>query len=496
MRRNVPSLTRALLSAASVASLLSGCTVGPDFERPAAPTDQSYDGTPLAGRTGHADVHGGETQNFAVGGDIPGEWWSLFRSPQLDTLVRQALIANPDLKAADATLRQAQELAIAQGGALFPSVDAGLNQQREKIAASQTGIPGYAPIYNLTTAQVTVSYTIDVFGGVRRGIESSEAAAEYQRWQREAQVLTLTSNIVNAALQEASLRAQIVATQQIIDAETHQLDVINRQFNLGGASKNDILSQQALLAQNRAALPGLQRQLQQQRNLLATLAGNSPAQGVAGEFDLEKLTLPTELPLSLPAKLVEQRPDVQAASATLHQASANVGVAIANQWPKLTLSADIGSAAIDGAKFFTAGSEFWSIGAGVTQPIFHGGTLEHQTNAAKAAFDAAAAQYQSTVLNALRNVADTLRALQSDADTLARQLDAENAAAGSLALAKQRYEFGAISYLTLLDAERTEAQTHISLVQAQAARFADTAALLQALGGGWWNRPDMTPKGA
>jgi len=496
MRRNVPSFPRTLLSAASVAALLSGCTVGPDFERPAAPTDQSYDSAPLAGRTDHAEMHGGETQTFAVGADIPGEWWTLFRSPELDQLVRQSLASNPDLKAADATLRQAQELAAAQRGGEYPSVDASFNQQRERLSAAQTGIPGYAPIYNLSTGTLSVSYTLDAFGGIARGIEATDAAADYQRWQREAQVLTLTSNIVTAALQEASLRAQIAATQQIIDAETHQLDVINRQFTLGGASKNDILSQQSLLALARATLPGLQHQLVTQRHLLATLAGNSPAQGVVGEFDLEKLTLPTEIPLSLPSKLVEQRPDVQAASATLHQASAKVGVAIANQFPQLTLSADIGSAAIDGAKFFTSGAEFWSIGAGVTQPIFHGGTLEHQRKAAEAALDASAAQYQSTVLNALRNVADTLHALRTDADTLARQLEAENAAAGSLSLAKQRYDYGAISYLTLLDAERTEAQTHISLIQAQAARYADTAALLQALGGGWWNRPDMTPKGA
>lgn len=496
MRRKSPLSSRALLGAASVAALLSGCTLGPDFERPAAPTDQAYDSAAMPNSTVQADMHGGDAQHFAVGADIPGEWWTLFRSPALDALVRQALDANPDLKAADATLRQARELAAAQGGALLPSVDASFNQQRERIAGAQTGIPGYSPIYNLTTAQVSVSYELDVFGGVRRTIEASEAAAEYQRWQREAQVLTLTSNIVTAALQEASLRAQIAATQQIIDDEARQLDVINRQFTLGGASKNDILSQQALLAQARATLPGLQKQLQLQRHLLATLAGNTPGQGVAAEFDLEKLTLPAELPLSLPAKLVEQRPDVQAATATLHQASANVGVAIANQWPKLTLSADIGSAAIDGAKFFTEGAEFWSLGAGVTQPIFHGETLSHQRAAAEAALEATAAQYQSTVLNALRNVADTLRALQSDAETLARQLEAEDAAAGSLTLARERYQIGAISYLTLLDAERTEAQTHISLIQAQAARYSDTAALLQALGGGWWNRPDMTSKGA
>jgi len=496
MHRNFPRSPRALLGAASVAALLSGCTVGPDFERPAAPADQAYDNAAMPGTTAKADVHGGEAQHLAVGADIPGEWWSLFRSPALDQLIRQALAANPDLKAADATLRQAQELAAADRGALFPSVDASANGQREKIAASQTGIPGYAPVYNLANASVSVSYTVDVFGGVQRTIEASDAAADYQRWQREAQVLTLTSNIVTTAVQEASLRAQIGATHEIIDAEAHQLDVINRQFTLGGASKNDILSQQALLAQARATLPALEKQLAQQRHLLATLAGNTPAQGAAAEFELEKLTLPTELPLSLPAKLVEQRPDVQAASASLHQASAKVGVAIANQWPQITLSADIGSAAINGAKFFTDSTNFWSFGAGVTQPIFEGGKLEHQRAAAEAAFDASAAQYQSTVLNALRNVADTLRALQSDADTLARQLEAENAAAGSLTLARQRYDVGAISYLQLLDAERTEAQTHISLIQAQAARFADTAALLQALGGGWWNRPDMTPKGA
>jgi len=495
MRRKSPRSPRALLGAASVVALLSGCAVGPDFERPAAPADQSYDSVPTPGTTAKAEMHGGEAQHLSSGTDIPGEWWSLFRSPVLDQLIRQALAANPDLKAADATLRQAQELAAADRGGLLPSVDASLGQQRERVSAAQTGT-GFSPIYNLTNASVSVSYTVDVFGGVQRTIEASEAAADYQRWQREAQVLTLTSNIVTTAVQEASLRAQIQATREIIDAEAHQLDVINRQFTLGGASKNDILSQQALLAQARATLPGLEKQLAQQHHLLATLAGNTPAQGVAADFELDKLTLPTELPLSLPAKLVEQRPDVQAASASLHQASAKVGVAIANQWPKLTLSADVGQAAIDGTRFFTDASNFWSIGAGITQPIFHGETLGHQRAAAEAAFDASAAQYQSTVLNALRNVADTLRALQSDADTLARQLDAENAAAGSLTLARQRYDIGAISYVQLLDIERTEAQTRISLIQAQAARFADTAALLQALGGGWWNRPDMTPKGA
>jgi len=496
MRRIHLPPSRAFLTAASLAALLTGCTVGPDFERPTAPSDQSYDSAATPPVTSNSDVHGGEAQRFAVGADVPGEWWTLFRSPALDQLVRQALAANPDLKAADAALRQAQELAAADRGGLLPSVDASAGQTRQRVSSAQSGVPGYAPIYNLTNASVSVSYNVDVFGGIRRTIEASDAAADFQRWQREAQVLTLTANIVTTALQEASLRAQIAATRDIIDAEARQLEVINRQFTLGGASKTDILSQETLLAQNRATLPALERQLQQQRHLLATLAGNTPAQGVSAEFSLDTLTLPTELPLTIPAKLVEQRPDIQAAEASLHQASARVGVAVANQWPQLTLSADIGQAAIDGAKFFTAGSNFWSFGAGLTAPIFHGGTLEHQRAAAEAGFDEAAAQYASTVLNALRNVADTLRALQADADVLARQLEAEKSAAGSLALARQRYDYGAISYLTLLDAQRTEAQTRINLIQAQVARYADTAALLQALGGGWWNRPDMTPKGA
>ena len=494
--RRIPHSSRAFLTAASLAALLTGCAVGPDFERPAAPADQTYDSAVLPGSTDKADMHGGEAQTFAVGADVPGEWWTLFRSPALDQLIRQALANNPDIKAADAALRQAQELALADRGGLFPQIDASASQTREKVSAGQTGIAGYSPIYNLTNASVNVSYNVDVFGGVQRQIEASDAAAENQRWQREAAVLSLTANIVTTALQEASIRAQIKATQQIIDAEQHQLDVTRRQFELGGASKQDVLAQESLLAQSKASLPGLQKSLQLQRHLLATLVGNSPSHDVVAQFDLETLTLPTELPVSVPAKLVEQRPDVQAANATLHQASAKVGVAIANQWPQITLSAGAGGTAFDAGQLFANPYRFWSIGAGITQPIFHGGTLEHQRKAAEAALDAAGAQYQSTVLSALRNVADSLRALQFDAEALARQLDAEKAAAGSLDIAKQRYKFGAISYVTLLDAERTESQAHILLVQAQAARYADTAALLQALGGGWWNRPDTTPKGA
>jgi NodT family efflux transporter outer membrane factor (OMF) lipoprotein len=290
------------------------------------------------------------------------------------------------------------------------------------------------------------------------------------------------------------LRAQIRATREIIDAEAEQLQVVQNQFVLGGAAKTDVLAQQSLLAQSRATLPGLEKQFEQQRHLLATLAGRAPSQGAAGEFDLDTLTLPAELPVSLPARLAEQRPDIQAAAATLHQASAEVGVAVANQWPQLTLTASYGTASNTVGQMFSPGAAMWSLGAGITQPIFEGGALGHKRAAAEAAFDGARAQYESTVLTALRNVADSLRALQSDADTLAQQLAYERSAADSLALAKERFAVGAISHLTLLDAQRTEAQARIGLVQARAARLADTAALFQALGGGWWNRPDTAPQ--
>jgi NodT family efflux transporter outer membrane factor (OMF) lipoprotein len=345
-------------------------------------------------------------------------------------------------------------------------------------------------LYNVTSASLSVSYNVDLFGGTRRAIEAADADASYERWQREASILSLTSNIVVAALQEASLRGQIDATRQIIATEAQQLAAIDRQFALGGAARSDILSQRSLLAQSRATLPPLEKQLQQQRNLLAAYAGRSPGDLLEAQFDLDSLSLPEDLPVSLPAKLVQQRPDILAAAATLHYASAEVGVAAANQWPQLTLTADWGSAAAQAGQLFSAGSAAWGLAASVTQPIFQGGALGHRRAAAEAAFDQARAQYQSTVLGALRNVADALRALESDAEALQQQRAYATAAANSLALLRQRYAAGAVSHVALLDAERTDAQARIALIQAQAARLSDTAALYQALGGGWWNRPD------
>ncbi len=475
----------------AVALLLAGCAVGPDFQRPAAPEQSGYTPQPVAPIAATGNLAGGGGQRFAVGRDIPGQWWELFRSPALDSLVRQALAANPDLEAAQAALRQAKELALAQGGVLYPAVDAGFSAARERPSAASTGFQGPAPIFSLANASVSVSYAVDLFGGNLRAIESAEAQAELQRYQLEAAYLSLSANLVTAAVQEASLRAQIATTNEILEAERRQLEVVRRQFELGGAAKSDVLAQEATLAQTRATLPALGKQLALLRNQLTALAGRFPAQQIEQSFDLSGLTLPDQLPLSLPSQLVEQRPDLRAAEALLHQASADLGVATANQFPQLTLSAGWGSAANGVGALFSSGTGLWNLGLGLTQPVFHGGELLHRRKAAEAALDKAAAQYRSAVLTAFRSVADALSALQSDTEALAAQLAAERSAADSLALSRQQYALGAVSYLTLLNAERTHEQTRIGLVQAQAARYADTAALFQALGGGWWNRSDV-----
>jgi NodT family efflux transporter outer membrane factor (OMF) lipoprotein len=480
----------ALAGGVAISALLTGCAVGPDFLKPAPPETATYTPEATLPPTTASSVAAGEAQRFVQDQDIPGQWWTLFHSEALNALIDQALKTNPDLQAAQAALRQTQETALAARGPLFPSIDAQYNVTRQKISGASFGQSGLNPIFTLSTAQVSVSYLVDIWGATRRQIESAEAQAEAQRYQLEATYLTLTSNVVTAAVQEASLRAQIVATEDIISAETQQLNLLQRQFDLGGASKAAVLAQAATLAQAKAGLPVLQKQLAQQRNLLAVLAGRFPSDQPSQRFELASMQLPQDLPLSLPSKLVEQRPDIQAAEAAMHSASAQVGVATANLLPQLNLTGAFGvsGTGVD----FNPSTGIWSIGAGLVQPIFRGGTLIHEKRAAVAAYDQTAAQYRGTVLVAFQNVADALRALQSDADALNAQLAAEQAAADSLDLSERQFQLGAISYTSLLDAERTLLQARVSLVQAQAARFADTAALFQALGGGWWNRTDVT----
>jgi len=482
-------LLKIAIVATCAVTALSGCAVGPDFRKPDAPGTKSYTAAPMPAKTAAAPVPGGEEQRFVSAQDISEQWWTLYRSAELDQLICLALKDNPTLAAAQATLRQAQENLNAGYGAFFPSVDAVASVSRQKVSGITAGQPNASispfTVYN---ASVNVSYAVDLFGGTRRELEALQAQVDYQRFQLEAAYLTLTSNVVTTAVKEASLRAQISSYTDIIGAQEKQLKVVEDQFRLGGVSLPDVLAQKAQLAQTRAILPPLERDLSRTGNQLAVLTGRLPSEAKLPDFDLEGLKLPQELPVSLPSGLVRQRPDIRASEEVLHAACAQIGVATANLYPQVTISGSAGSLATKTGDLFSGGTGIWDIGAGLLQPVFHGGELTARRHAAIAAYDAASAQYRETVLQAFQNVADVLRALDSDAQALKAQADAETAARDALDITRRQFSLGAVSYLTLLNAERTYQQARIGLIQAQAARYADTAALFQALGGGWWNR--------
>jgi NodT family efflux transporter outer membrane factor (OMF) lipoprotein len=485
------SATRSLSLAA--AAFLAGCAVGPDFATPPAPSASSYTTPPLPDTTAAAEVAGGQAQRFVRDLDIPGQWWTLFRSPELSALVEEAIAANPNLQAAQAALRVARENLYAQQGAYFPSVEANFTPSRTKTATGSvapTAATGGAYL-TLYTAQVSVSYMLDVFGLNYRTVESLAAQAESQRFEIEATYLTLTSNLVAAVVQEASLRGQIAATEDIIRIERDLVALFRRQLTLGQIAEVDVVAQEAALAQAEASLPPLQKELALERDLLTALLGRFSSEQPAQTFELASLHLPEELPLSLPAKLVEQRPDVRQAEANLHSASALVGVAVASRLPNVLLTANDGGSATQISRLGAPGTGFWTIAASLTQPLFDGGTLLHKERAARAALDEAAAQYRAAVISASQNVADSLHALQIDAEALKAALHAERAAADTLTIAQSQLRLGAASYLTLLIAEQAYETARIALVQGQANRYADTAALFQALGGGWWNRSDV-----
>jgi NodT family efflux transporter outer membrane factor (OMF) lipoprotein len=478
-----------VLVRAAALALLAGCGVGPDFHRPEAPTGARYTREPLPPQTASADVPGGEEQRFVLNQDIPGRWWTLFQSPALSALVEHALKANPTIQAAEAALRQARELVAAGQGAYYPTVQAGVAPSIQKASATLSPpLSTSALKYQLYTAQLTVGYTPDVFGGNRRLVESLGAQAEVQQFQLEAAALTLSSNVVAAAVQEASLRAQIAATKEIVDVATRSVELLRRQFQAGAVGRLDLAAQEAALAQVEQTLPPLNKQLEQTRNLLAALAGGFPADAPPQPFELASLRLPIELPVSLPSKLIEQRPDVRAGEAQLHAASAQIGVAVAHRLPQFAINASTGDIATHLSQMFTPGTAFWSLAAPVVQTIFDGGTLLHQQRAAEAAFDQAEAQYRSTVLVAFQNVADTLYSLKADAETLKAAVASERAAKVTLDITQKQLQLGAVNYLAVLSSQQAYQQALTTRVQAQAARLTDTAALFQALGGGWWNR--------
>jgi NodT family efflux transporter outer membrane factor (OMF) lipoprotein len=481
--------------AISAAGWLAACTVGPDFTRPAAPDVDGYTPEKLAYQTASTGTGDGAPQRFVTEVDIPGQWWTLFRSPELNSLIEASLKQNADLQAAQAALKAAYENVYAQTGAYFPDVTGSFYGSRNKTATGALS-PASAsgnPYYTLWSPQLAISYTPDVFGLDRRTLESEQALADQQRFQLEATYLTLTSNVVAGAILEASLRGQIAATEQAIHTQRDLLGILRKQFDLGQIAMADVVTQEAALAQSEQSLPPLQKQLAQQRDLLTALAGRFPSQEIAETFTLDALKLPQDLPLSVPSKLVEQRPDVRMAEENMHSASALVGVAVANRLPQFPITGNIGSAANRLSNLFSPATGFWTIMAGITAPLFDGGALLHKERAARATLEQAAAQYRSTVISALQNVADSLRALQADADALTAAVAAERAASRSLEITRRQLQLGAISYPQVLNAEQLYAQALVTLVQARAARFADTGALFQALGGGWWNREDPAP---
>jgi NodT family efflux transporter outer membrane factor (OMF) lipoprotein len=487
------SLSRALLLA-SVA-IVAGCTSGPDFKQPDKPKEQGYTPESLVPQTAAAPgAEGGAAQNFTEGRDIPGDWWTLFRSQELSSLVSEALKANPDLDAAQAALRQANETLYAQQAGLFPSLTANGSGTQSKANGATFGQTSTPFVYGVTAASLNVAYSPDIFGGTRRQVESQVAQVDVQRFALEATYLTLSSNVVVAAVNLASLRGQIAATEQVIKLQTDSVNLVQTQFNLGGASQTDVLAQQANLRATQALLPPLQKQLAIQRNQLMTLLGRSPTDDAGQGLQLASFHLPEELPLSLPSQLVDQRPDVRSAEAQLRAASANIGVAVAAQLPQFNITGSLGYASGGLATLLIPGSQVWSIGLSIAQTLFDAGKLEHTKKAAVAAYDKAAAQYRSTVLSAFQDVANALRSIQADADGLRTAVAAEQTAAASLNLVQQQYQLGAVNYLNLLSAQQTFQNASINRVRAQAARYSDTAALFQALGGGWWNRIDPKPE--
>lgn len=475
----------AALTAVVLAGLLAGCAAGPDFKRPPAPDVASYTVAPLPAQTASAPTALGEAQHFSADAGMSAQWWRDLGSSRLDALIERAFQASPTLASSKAILRQAQETYAAQAGStLYPHVDGGTGVQRQRLNPGTLGQAGAAREFSLYSATIGVHYQLDLAGGNRRALEALAARAEYRRFEMEGARLTLAANIVTTAITQARLAAQIQSTEAVLRAQDEQLQLTRERERLGHAAPGEVLALQTQVEQTRAGVPLLRKQLQQNEHLLAVLAGRAPGAGGLPAFTLEEFSLPSDLPLVLPSELVRRRPDIQAAEALLHSANAEYGVAVAKLYPQLNISASLGSQALSTGALFGAGSAVWSLIGQLTQPLFNPG-LPAEKRASLAAFDAAAANYQSVVLEALRNVADVLRALDNDAQALAALASADAAAQGSLESVQRQYALGAASYIQLLTAQQQAQQNRISLLAAQAQRLIDSAALYQAMGGGF-----------
>ena len=476
---------RALPLSMVVGALLgAGCTVGPDFRTPEAPAVDRYVSGP------QPDVIG--TVRLVPERDIPAEWWSVFGSADIDALVRRALAASPTLDQARARLVEAQELRTARAGATqYPQLDANASAVRQRIDPATFGFP-QAPNpgpFNVYTIGADVSYTFDLFGGTRRELEGLAADVDYQGYELEAARLSLATNVVLTAIRQAALAAQIESTAAILAAQRRQLGIVEQRHDLGGVAWLDVQNQRALVAQTEAVLAPLRAQWAQAGHLLAVYTGDPPAAASIPAIRLADLQLPAELPLRVPSELVRQRPDIRANEALLHKASANVGVATADLYPKLTISGGFSTSQLRVSDLFGNGINIWNIGANLLQPLFHGGELQARKRAAIAAFDQAAAAYRLSVLQGLQNVADVLRSLEADEAAFTARSEQAARAEEAYQITVGRFNAGGVSQLDLIDAERQRLQAESDRLQAQAGRYSDAAALFQALGGGWAAAP-------
>ncbi|CAB3681198.1 efflux transporter outer membrane subunit [Trinickia soli] len=481
MARAVAPTARAVLAAWLAAALaaLAGCAVGPDFARPSRPAVTDYVAQPAVLPTaGPTDVG----QHLQWGANLDQHWWTAFHSSDLDDTVSRAIAGSPTLDTARATLAQAQQAILIARGGLYPQIDAGASAQRDRARGARGGDAGLATT-NLLTVGPTVSYTLDLFGGTRRAIEAQTATADYQRYQLAAAYLTLTGNTVTQALTAASAREQLRAVQDIIALDKRNVELVSIEREVGKAALSDVLAARSQLAADLALSPALAQQLSAADHALAVLVGQTPAQWQAPPFDFSMLTLPADIPIALPSVWLEQRPDIKAAEAQLHAASAAIGVATAQLYPHVTLSAAWTQAAASMGPLFQSSNGLWTVAAALTAPLFHGGALTAQKQAAVDAFDAQLGIYRQTVLQAFGQVADTLRALEHDADELAAQRAALDAAQTSLSLLQESYRVGTASLVDLLFAQRLFAQARLGYAKAKGQRYVDTAQWFAAMGG-------------
>ena len=488
----VRSLIQRVSFLAVILVILGGCSVGPNFVRPATPDTDRYTHELQSEATIAADD---QVQHFTSSNTLIADWWKLFQSTELDAVVNKAIANNPTLQASEANLRQSQDNMRAGYGVFFPQIQAGAGASRQRTSSLQQGSQTSGKIFNLVTLSSTISYAIDVFGGSRRSVESLRAQADYQRYENVAAYLMLSANVVNTSIAHAAYYEEICTTKQLIKLEKEQLRLTQAQVQAGTSPYANVLSIESLIAADQALLAPLEQNLSQSEHLLATLEGEFPSKADLPDINLNKFLLPMDLPVSLPSDLVNQRPDILAAEAQMHVASAKIGVATALMFPSFSLNGTFGTSGTNFGNLTASSGKFWSIGPVATIPLFQGTTLWFGRKAAIDAYQQSRANYRQTVLSAFAQVADSLKALEHDAEALQAEVEAKRAAGEALKLLQANYHAGLVNYLAVLTADVQYHETCIAYLQAVAQRYQDTVALFVALGGGWWNAQSPTDKG-